>query len=443
MKNKEQWISLLGVIGLAIVLPGILRLANSMVRYMVGAEGRLAAIGVETNRVLGPMSYPWKGLAQGGVEVKTFLDNQVASQVGALKPEYIRIDHIYDQFRVVSRTDQGLVFNWNELDGVVNKITSIGAKPFFSLSYMPEAIATTDSLSAPKNWNDWALVVQKTIEHYSGELGLSGVYYEVWNEPDNFGKWTIGGDKDYRILYLHAARGAANAVGVKDFKLGGPATTSLVKNWMDGFFQFARENNLRLDFFSWHRYDLSLAKYTDDVQRIDSWLDSYPNFSGVEKIITEVGPDSVAGGTNDTNVGAAHLVAVVRTLMYKIKYGFTFSVGGQFGILEKPRYRAMQLLSQLGEQRLSVSGEGSWVQAIAAKKGNVFQVLLVNYDPKGGHNELVPVTFMNLSNKNYVLRRTDLDHETSTENVATTEAILQKKIPMTPNSLTLLELEPK
>lgn len=443
MKNKEQWISLLGVVVLAIVLPGILRLANSVVRLMVGAEGRLAAVGVETNRVLGPMSYPWKGLAQGGVEVNTFLGDQEASEVARLQPAYIRIDHIYDQFPVVSQSSQGLAFDWTGLDAVVKRITSTGALPFLSLSYMPQAIASGDNLSEPRNWDDWETVVQKTIEHYSGTLGLAGVYYEVWNEPDYFGKWTMGGTKDYRTLYLHAARGAARAAGVKDFKLGGPATTGLYKNWMDGFFSFARQNNLRLDFFSWHRYDLNLSQYTDDVSSVDQWLDSYPYFAGVEKVISEMGPSATAGGVNDNAEGAAHLVAVVRTLMYKIQFGFTFAVDGSFGILNKPRYQALQMLGLLGDQRLSVSGEGSWVQAIGAKKGNVFQVLLVNYDSKGVHNESVPVTFMNLNNRNFELRETDLGGNINTEEVATTEAILQRQIAMTPNSVVLVELEPK
>lgn len=443
MKNREQWVSLLGVVALAIVLPGILRLANSAVRFMVGAEGRLAAIGVETNGVLGPMSYPWRSLAQGGVEVKTFLNSEEATPVANLLPQYIRIDNIYDQFNVVSRTTDGLAFNWTELDKTVSNITAVGAKPFFSLSYMPQVMATKDEVSVPKDWDDWEEVVQKTIEHYSGEMGMTGVYYEVWNEPDLFGKWTMGGSKDYRILYLHTARGAARAIGVKDYKLGGPATTGLYKAWMDGFFQYVKDNNLRLDFFSWHRYDTNLAKYIEDVQSVDQWLDSYPYFAGVEKVITEMGPSSKAGGTNDTNAGAAHLVAVVRTLMYKIKYGFTFAIDGQFGILHKPRYNAMQLLNQLGDQRLSVSGEGTWVQAIAAKKAGISQVLLVNYDAKESHNELVPVTFLHLSDKNFELRETQLGQDTRVKEVATTEAILQTQVVMRPNSVVLIELEPK
>ena len=129
-KKREQAISLVGVIALAILLPGILRLTNTVVRFFVGAEGRLAAIAVETNRVLGPMPAPWRGLAQGGENLKTFLDDSVA-EVAILKPGYIRIDHVYDEFDVVTRVDGELKFDWAELDRTVTKIVQTGGLPFF------------------------------------------------------------------------------------------------------------------------------------------------------------------------------------------------------------------------------------------------------------------------------------------------------------------------
>ncbi len=444
MKKREQAVSFVGVVLLALMLPGILKLTNSVVRYFVGAEGRLAAIGVETDKILGPLPAPWKGLAQGGDKLKTFLDS-TSTEIANIGTEYIRIDHIYDGFEVVSRGQSGLVFDWTKLDQLVDKIVATGAKPFFSMSYIPEAIATGDIVSSPKNWNEWSLLVKKTIEHYSGELQLNDVYYEVYNEPDLFGGWKIGGAKDYRNLYRFASLGASAAENVLPFKIGGPATTGLYKNWVDNFFPYILENNLRLDFFSWHRYDLDAEKYIEDIKSVDTWIDRHPYFAHVEKIISEMGPQSDRGGENDTKLGAAHLVYVSRELMFKVKYGMSFAVDGDWGIVGKPRYEALLLLSMLGSQRTSVTGEGSWVRAIAAKKNGVNQVLLVNYDPKGIHNELVPVSFLNFKGNNFRLRRTMYTSNKMSvfeESVATTEAVLQSEVPMSPNSLVLLELVP-
>lgn len=442
MEKREQAISFGGVIILALVLPILLRSLNSVTKFLAGAEGRLAAIAVETNRPLGTMPAPWRALAQGGEEMGTFLDNRVG-QVAALRPAQIRIDHIYDGYNVVNKNGNELVFDWAKLDAQVDKIRATGAMPFFSLSYMPTAISKGDIIDEPRDYNEWALVVQKTIEHYSGNKGLDGVYYEVWNEPDLFGKWTMGGKKDYRQLYTFASRGAQQARGVKPFKIGGAATTGLYENWVNSFFPYILDNRLRLDFYSWHRYDSNLDKYTEDVVKVDQLIQGHPYFSNVEKTITELGPDSEKGGSNDTNLGAAHLVAVARELMGKIKYGFTFSISGAWGILGKPREGAMQLLGKLGEQRLSVTGEGTWVRAIGGQKDFTYQVLLVNYDPKASHSEVVPVSFINLVPGTFILKQTILGGGTVQNEEATTEAVLQRSVPMTPNSVVLLELTPK
>ena len=440
--GKQKTISFIGVVLMAILLPSVLKLANSTVRLWAGAEGRLAAIAVETNHVLGPLPKPWLALAQGGENLQGFLDNKT-KRVGAMKPEYIRIDHVFDQFDVVYKDGETIKYNWAKLDKVLLQIKETGATPFISLSYMPEVLATTDIISEPKDWNQWANLVKDTIEHISGTLDFEDVYYEVWNEPDLFGGWKMGGKKDYRTLYLYSARGAVAAKNVNNFKLGGPGTTGLYKNWMDQFFPYILQNNLRFDFFSWHRYDLDIAKYNQDVAQVDAWLEKHPYFTNVEKIVTEFGPKSDAGGANDTKMGAAHLVAVMRELTYKIKYGFTFSVDGAWGVLDKPREQALLMLTRLGDKRLGVSGEGSWVRAIGAQKDNVYQVLVANYDPRGTHFEDVPITFVNLKERDFIIREKFLGGGGRNVEVATTEAILQHTLPMTPNSVILVELEPK
>jgi len=451
-KRREQLISLGGVVALALALPIFLRGVNKLSRLLVGAEGRLAAIAIEINHPLGPLPTPWRALAQGGEAEPSFLDSS-SSQIAALHPQFIRIDHIYDGFNVVSKINNNLGFDWTKLDKLVDKIITTGATPFLSLSYMPSAIASGDTVSEPKDWADWQTVVQKTIEHYSGVKGINNVYYEVWNEPDLFGKWSIYGGKDYKQLYLFAARGAASAQNTKAFKFGGPATTGLYKSWLDNFLPFVLQNNLRLDFYSWHRYDLNIDSYTADATSIDDWLAGHPYFSNIEKIVTEMGPSSDKSEVNNSMTGAAQLLASAREFMYKIQYGFSFAVkdGNNdplgWGIITadnklKPRYLALQMLAKLGDSRLATTGEGTWVRAIAAQTPSSYQVLVVNYDPKNIHSEVVPVTFIDLTPGKFILKQTTLGGQTLTSEVATDEAILQQRLPLTPNSAVFLELTP-
>jgi hypothetical protein len=185
-----------------------------------------------------------------------------------------------------------------------------------------------------------------------------------------------------------------------------------------------------------------LEKYSQDVESVDLWLDRHPYFAQVEKIVSEMGPSSDVGGYNDSRTGAAHLIAVMRELMFKVNKAFSFAVSGSFGIIDRPRYEAMKMLGALGRDRLAVSGEGTWVRAIGAKRDNVYQIILANYDPKGQHSEVVPVTFINLKEREFVLRRTALGGGTVTSEVATSEAMLQERVPLTPNAVVLLELQP-
>jgi hypothetical protein len=428
---------------MAFALPLLLRGLSYAQRIWVGAEGRLAAIAIETDHPIGPLPKPWQALAQGGEELNTFLDNK-KEQFEGIKPKLIRIDHIYDALANVSSADNVVSVDWSKLDILIEKIRIAGATPYLSLSYMPSAIAKDpgDITSLPKDWNLWQQLVQKTIDRYSREKAIPNIYYEVWNEPDLFGKWEIGSGKNYLDLYLASVRGANNVFAAQPFFIGGPATTGLYKNWVDDFFKFALENRIRVDFYSWHRYDKQVEKYIEDVDNVQAWIDSHPYFASVKKIISEMGLDSEAGGQNNTNAGAAHLVSVSRELLKKIDYGFSFSVTGKWGIMGKPRQEALNWLSSLGEERLGLTGEGSWVRAIAAQKGSTYQVLVTNYDPDNKHSEVVPVTFINLRDQNFTLKKTIMGAAPIVTQVATTAAILQSEIPMLPNSVAILELTP-
>ena len=238
--------------------------------YLPRALAVKANIIVDVLKTSGPFPDRWKALAQGGEEAGVRMLEPVVPQVAELYPRFIRIDHIYDFYDVVSRDSSGaLAFNFDKLDLTVCDIYHTGAKPFFSLGYMPPTMADDGSLiGKPKSWPEWSLLVQKTIERYSGrntvlpcgglyDFWKTDIYYEVWNEPDleTFGKWRYqSGGKSYSDLYLYSVRGADKAQNVFPFKMGGPVTTALYKNWIQQFLNYVTRNNLRLDFISWHHY---------------------------------------------------------------------------------------------------------------------------------------------------------------------------------------------
>ncbi len=419
-----------------------------------------ANIVIDAQAILGPLPRPWRNLAQGGEEASWEIE-PVATQVQQLHPDYIRIDHIYDFYEIAQGSPGNLTFNFTKFDKILDGIASTGAKPYIALSYMPPALGGSDIVSSPDRYEDWQLVVQKTIEHVSGTRGIRDVYYEVWNEPDLFGGWKYYGGKNYLSLYDASARGARRARGVQPFKIGGPATTGFYKNWFDALAKHAMKNNLQLDFISWHRYDTDVEQFQQDILDIRTWAEKYPQLTPtLEFHITEWGHDSENSAGYDNNYGAAHTVSAAIEMVGVVERAFVFEIQdgkdpegkelwGRWGLLThqsfgskpKPRYRALRLLDSLGVQRLQLLGKGTYVKALASKSiDGVYNVVLSNFDSRGRNAETVPVTFQNLAPGSYTLKKEYLSKSATTESVVVGIEPLQIFVPLAPYDVAKITL---
>lgn len=404
----------------------------------------------------------WRFLAQGGESPKDSLAT-IVDPIRKLEPAYIRIDHVFDFYSIVTRNSGGeLEFDFSRLDRELNAIRSMGAKPFISLSYMPPAISQGSEVDFPVNWFEWEMVVRKTIEHISGkgELGTRDVYYEVWNEPDLFGKFTINGAKNYLDLYYYAARGAANANDTYNFKFGGPAITNPMKNWITSLLQYCESKNLRLDFLSWHRYSKEITDFEVDVKNVEEWRGGYPKFSNVELIISEAGINSEIDKAYDETVSGIHTMQIATSLLSKNVKIFNFEIKdgvgptkywGRWGILtngmfgipeEKPRYHAFTFLNQMTGEKSAVYGEGSNVRAFAVvdQKNKIYKLLMSNYDRYGNHVENVPITLNGLPGNSFKLKQIDYMGKETVKNVESLGNSWSTSIFMQANSATIIEL---
>jgi hypothetical protein len=448
------------VFGLVVIL--VLTLAvPKAVQYIGKASGTPASLVVNYEGVIGTVPQIWRNFAQGGEEPKAML-GEVLPEVRALGPEYIRLDHIYDAFGVVDKVGGQLSYDWSGLDVAVDEILASGAKPFLSLSYMPTAIASSDIVSPPNDWGEWGQVVQATVEHFSGRnnRNISGVIYEVWNEPDLFGGYKTYGDKNYLVMYDVSARAAMRAKNTNSFEIGGPAMTALYKNWLERLIKYASKNNLRLDFLSWHRYDYGMDVFERDAKQADKWSESIPAFLDLKFYVTEWGIDSENSPAYDNKLSAIHALAATRVMMGRVDRAFMFEIKdgpgeekywARWGLLthekfgepeKKPRYRAVMFLNSLFPFRVSLAGEGGWVKGIASmNEAGGLKVLVVNYDPNGKHTENVPVSFENLPKGNFSYKRHDFMGGSTSTKVATTSASFQTTEYMNVNSAMILELE--
>jgi len=462
-RSKEKKKTIIGggffLILTIIILIGVSQL--EVVREFFGrATGVPADLIVDTKGIIGPMPRPWRYLAQGG-EGHDWRMQAINEQVKTLNPQYIRLDHIYDFYNIVQGSPGNLQFDFSKFDDILDDILATGAKPYIALSYMPPAISSGDIVDKPVNWADWQLTVQKTIEHVSGTRQIDDVYYEVWNEPDLFGGWKYYGEKNYLDLYTYAVQGANNAQGVRSYKIGGPAITALYKNWFDAMAKHAIANNLRYDFFSWHRYSNDVGQYEQDMNNVKYWITAYPQLEPLlEFHITEWGHDSEVHPGYDNNYSAAHTVAGSIAMLNSVQKAFVFEIQdgkgpeGQeywgrwgmfthqdFGSKPKPRYQALKMLDSIADQRLQLTGNGSWVKALAAKdENNNTELVIANFDKNGSHSEAVPITFNNIEPGNYTLSIQMIGGQNNVQKVATSAAVLKTYINMPANSVGFIEL---
>lgn len=380
-----------------------------------------------------------------------------------LHPQYIRIDHIFDYYVTIEKQPSQTPYDFSQLDKTVADILSMGALPFFSLSYMPKIFTKGQSVTEePANWQDWSDLVAATIERYSGKKNsnLTNVYYEVWNEPEltQFGTWSLTPTKDYRLLYFHTVLGANAAQDTNRFFIGGPSVGSYYASWVTDFLTYVQQNNLRLDFYSWHRYTSNPTIYRSDAINIRNRLSRFPTYKDIPLILSEWGLDSNNTEQNNSNKAAVFTLAAAKNFLDSIDTAFAFEVkdgpppnGGKWGLIThekslspltpKPRYYAFQSLGNLTGNILPVGGEGSFVSAIATVENGTYHVLLYNYDFAGKNTENVPITFSNLPSGQYRLTYTyPLTGTEGTYDDTVTTNTFTRTFPLPSNDFVLLQL---
>ncbi len=164
--------SIVSLIALIVFLPLLILGITQTYQLFIRATGTPADIVIDTHIPLEPIKTDfYHAFAQGGEESGDMIA-PVQSEVTALRPRLIRLDHIYDLYHIVSRDGSGLHYDWSKLDAALSTIRATGAKPLLALSYMPNVIAKDGNIINPPNdWNEWASVVSQTVEHVSGRGG--------------------------------------------------------------------------------------------------------------------------------------------------------------------------------------------------------------------------------------------------------------------------------
>lgn len=228
----------------------------------------------------------------------------------------IRMDHLTSTWNeVTTRDEHGVLhFDFTLMDRVIVPLLAHGMEPFMCLSYTPDALGRGMN-QPPDDFADWQALVGAYVAHYR-DMGHTGWYWEVWNEPDVEDFWAGTVDQ-----YLELYRVTAATVKAADptAKVGGPAAAIWWEEsrfMLPRFFAFLRDHpKVPCDFVSWHPY---WEDGFDSVEVINALFATY-GIAPREIIASEWGHDvdlaAGAGSAKDTNELAAYLAQRLDSLV--------------------------------------------------------------------------------------------------------------------------------
>lgn len=218
-------------------------------------------------------------------------------------------------------------YQWKGTDYKIDSIVNFGFTPFFRLG-----ISWPNSSSVPlfppidpslNSFSKFASICKHTVMHYTAGWDNGRFYnipyWEVWNEPDFAQKFWFGTHAT-AINYFRMYQAVADSIKTfnPQLKVGAPGLTYKAmlfseRTYREDFIKYCKTNNLPLDFYSWHLYDVrnpyAIKAYGDTIRNI---LDKN-EFYNTESIITEIHPGISGTVYNNTVKGAVWLVSALIT----------------------------------------------------------------------------------------------------------------------------------
>ncbi|MEI2406349.1 GH39 family glycosyl hydrolase [Niallia taxi] len=357
--------------------------------------------------------------------------NQIQQEINF---KYVRFHGIFaDQLHVYNENpDKSLFFNFNNLDIILDTLYGAKLKPFIEIGFMPKDLATTEDtiflwdayISPPKQMSHWKALLEAFFKHIINRYGLNEVrtwYFEFWNEPEVPYFWK-GSREEFLTLYAETFKTIKSIDS--EIKVGGFSSINFnnYQSLIDDFNVLAKKENIDLDFFTFHVYNLTrkhnvqveakrkslviesvtqfksimlgdehnLTKSIDSIIEISSGL--HKNFKDIW--ITEWNSNSDSKDLlHDTCYTAAFITKNAIENFEKVKgMGYwTFTdlfeefkqqkhlFHGGFGLMtyngiKKAGYHAFYFLSKLGNELIEKREN-----MIITKRGSDYQILIFNY----------------------------------------------------------------
>ncbi|MGH9617025.1 MAG: GH39 family glycosyl hydrolase [Acidobacteriaceae bacterium] len=239
------------------------------------AQSKTTVLNLSFGHDLGPLDINHIALGQGGMSPDPMWHSRVP-EVRALHPALIRL-FVQQYFDLMPKKGQ---YHFEALDRSVDDIVAAGAIPVMNLTLKPKLLYPTlnERIVNPTSYPAWEDFISHVVNHYK-KRGLTGLYWEVGNEPDN---GEAGGSPPYLFTaanYLNYYRHTIEAVLRADptAHVGGPALAHWNSPILPALLSFCANRHVRLDFVSWHIYSSDPSAIEKTVYEVKALLSRYPS----------------------------------------------------------------------------------------------------------------------------------------------------------------------
>lgn len=217
----------------------------------------------------------WNKLINVGV-ANSILNSNLREQLKAMQKdigfEYLRFEGIFnDELEVCKGGNlDNINYNWKFIDEILDFLLELNIKPFISLSYMPEMLASKDrkmfyynaNYSPPQNMEVWLDLINSFMVHIINRYSLENVskwYFQVWTEFSFAGMHWAGTDKEYYDFYKKTA------LKIKDISEEikvGPASENFMASPIksEPFLEFCKSEDIPVDFYNMNLYHNSVSR---------------------------------------------------------------------------------------------------------------------------------------------------------------------------------------
>ena len=342
---------------------------------------------------------------------------------------WVDIPNIFRDFDADETDPDSYDFAFTDL--LIKGLIDNGVEPYYRLGITIENASHIKAYrtAPPKDYEKWARICEHIIMHYN-EGWANGYHYnikywEIWNEPESQDEYVgstmmwDGLPEDYFRLYEVASKhlkscfpnikiGGYSSCGFYALHSPGLEWPELWLKYFDKFFNYVKQHNCPIDFFSWHSYsktatNIEYVKYLE--QKLIEF--GYPNLETHLNEWHTVREDR--GNAHHSAEAAANMIAMQNTKSVQVCNVYDMRVTGGSGYnaifnleTRKPfktyySFVAFNKLYQLKNQvDCTIDTENMYV--LCAKDGDKLALAIVNLT---GETQLLDINGIDLTNANY------------------------------------------